>query len=316
MALDNANFIAELSITDPPGSDPLSQGDDQIRTCKRSVFNSFAFIDKAVLLTADQLNLAAIKNEANLFTVSLNQFTERVIINAPTLTQFRDLTFQSENLNKWGLIVDSGNSNRFSLGRYNNTTGDFIDNCFTVDINTNVVNFSAVPTVLGAPLWVAGEIRSFVIDATPGANWFLADGTNSTHNLNGRIQINQSAFGAVGADQNASLTSVTSATGVTGSTILTTNQMPAHDHGLLGGSVTGVTAPLLAANARGVYGHGSMTPSYVFTTGFGDNLMQATGLSQGHTHTDGGNAMVIGEPGFSDSVRPLVTVVQSYQYVP
>ncbi len=61
MALDNAQFISELSITDPPGTDPLSEGDDQIRTSKRAVFQSFPFVDAQVNLTAAQLNDAALK---------------------------------------------------------------------------------------------------------------------------------------------------------------------------------------------------------------------------------------------------------------
>jgi len=73
---------------------------------------------------------------------------------------------------------------------------------------------------------------------------------------------------------------------------------------------------MLQANARGCMGAGSITPSYVFTTGFGDNLMQATGSNNSHTHPDGGNAMVIGSPTFTDSVQPVSIAVAYYQYVP
>ena len=48
MALDNANYIDELSITDPTASDLVSQGDDQIRTVKRAVKQSFPSVDIAV----------------------------------------------------------------------------------------------------------------------------------------------------------------------------------------------------------------------------------------------------------------------------
>jgi len=48
MALDNANYIDELSITDPTASDPVSEGDDQIRTVKRAVKQSFPSVDIAV----------------------------------------------------------------------------------------------------------------------------------------------------------------------------------------------------------------------------------------------------------------------------
>ena len=48
MALDNANYIDELSITDPAATDLISQGDDQIRTVKRAVKQSFPSVDIAV----------------------------------------------------------------------------------------------------------------------------------------------------------------------------------------------------------------------------------------------------------------------------
>ena len=48
MALDPANYIDELSITDPTASDDISEGDDQIRTVKRAVKQSFPSVDIAV----------------------------------------------------------------------------------------------------------------------------------------------------------------------------------------------------------------------------------------------------------------------------
>ena len=62
MPLDNAQFISELSITDPPGTDPLSEGDDQIRTVKRATQQSFPNVDAAVTLTAAEFNDAALKS--------------------------------------------------------------------------------------------------------------------------------------------------------------------------------------------------------------------------------------------------------------
>ena len=84
MALDGANFISELSITDPPGTDPLSEGDDQIRTSKRTQFNSFEFVDKAVLKTADQLNDGAQRSEVNVFSAA-NTFSLQTVFSAGTL---------------------------------------------------------------------------------------------------------------------------------------------------------------------------------------------------------------------------------------
>lgn len=68
MPLDAADFIAELSIVDPPGTDPLNQGDDHIRTTKRAVQQSFPNVDAAVPQTAAQMAQMAIKNETNTFT--------------------------------------------------------------------------------------------------------------------------------------------------------------------------------------------------------------------------------------------------------
>lgn len=313
MALDNAQFIAELSVTDPPGSDPLSQGDDHIRTTKRATQQSFPFIDKQVDLTADQLNLAAIKNEANVFTVANQQF-----LNSQTLTKSSDGENAGFNFAQFGGEVrwrlfqsTSGNGEDFIIAR-NDALGVFIDQPMRIKAASGVVDFAHVPTVSGAPIWIAGEIRMFAAIAVPGTNWFKCDGLNGTVDLADRAIIGDgiSVPGTALAPNVVAL-----ASGATETHVLTENQMPAHDHGLLGGSVTGVTAPLLAANARGVYGHGSMTPSYVFTTGFGDNLMQATGLNQAHGH-DITNVAVVENGTGRDTVRPLSRVVQFHQYVP
>ena len=69
MPLDNAQFIAELSVTDPPGTDPLNQGDDHIRTTKLAVQQSFPNVGSAVPQTGVQMAQMAIKNEVNTFTV-------------------------------------------------------------------------------------------------------------------------------------------------------------------------------------------------------------------------------------------------------
>ena len=81
MALDNANFISELSIVDPPGTDPLSQGDDQIRTIKRATQQSFPLIAAAVNIDDVQMNLMAIKNEANVFTADQTLLDVNLFIN-------------------------------------------------------------------------------------------------------------------------------------------------------------------------------------------------------------------------------------------
>ena len=62
MALENGSHIPELDDTNPPGSDPKSQGDDHLRLIKRCVLGSFpAFVGtvatpKAVTKTEDEIN--------------------------------------------------------------------------------------------------------------------------------------------------------------------------------------------------------------------------------------------------------------------
>ena len=48
MALESANYIDELVITNPTASDPVSQGDDQLRLVKKVVKQSFPSVDIAV----------------------------------------------------------------------------------------------------------------------------------------------------------------------------------------------------------------------------------------------------------------------------
>ena len=83
MPLDNAQFIAELSVTDPPGTDPLNQGDDHIRTIKLAVQQSFPNVGSAVPQTGVQMAQMAIKNEANDF-LAFQTFTAGATFVAPS----------------------------------------------------------------------------------------------------------------------------------------------------------------------------------------------------------------------------------------
>lgn len=70
MALENADFIAELEELNPPGTDGRNQGDDHLRTIKRAVKGSFPnfvgtqIAPSAVVLTEAQLSDAALKSAA------------------------------------------------------------------------------------------------------------------------------------------------------------------------------------------------------------------------------------------------------------
>lgn len=320
MALDNAQFISELSIIDPPGTDPLSQGDDQIRTIKRATFQSFPLIAAAVNLTDVQLNLAAIKNEANVFTVANQQF-----LNSQTLTKSGDGENAGFNFAQFGGEIrwrlfqsTAANGEDFIIAR-NDVLGVFIDQPMRIKASSGVVDFAHAPTVGGAALWIAGEIREFVAAVTPGTNWFKADGTNGTVNLQGRWRVMESAFLTLGTAINASLTSVTTATGLTGSTAISSAQMPSHRHRVRSGSQTGITDTVLShPSTQTVIGanRGNLASAFIDTNSGGQAFVENTGSGSGHTHADGGNAMVLGQPGFSDTVQPLSYVTTLYQYVP
>jgi len=316
MALDNANFISELSIVDPPGTDPLSQGDDQIRTVKRATQQSFPNIDAAVTLTPVQLNLAAIKNENNEFTVT-QTFQGNIVIDALSDLQ-RSLNFRISGLNRWQhhmLNLAGGNDYRFDRL---DALGSFVDSPYRIAAATGVVDFLQVPTVAGAPLWIAGEIRMFVAIATPGPNWFVADGTNGTVNLDNRVLTGEgsSSPGTLLAPNLVGQLS----SGVSGATALSEAQMPNHRHrvaekSLSGGQVQANPATTLAAG-QGLAGVilSTGTQSYADQTADARSIVENSGSSQSHTHTV---STVVTENGATrDTVRPLSAVVQYHQYVP
>ena len=80
MPLESGNYIPELDSANPSGSDPKSEGDDHLRLLKRAVTGSFGAFEgttaapKSVTLTEDQINDAALKSEANVFS-DANIFT-------------------------------------------------------------------------------------------------------------------------------------------------------------------------------------------------------------------------------------------------
>lgn len=316
MALDAANFISELSITDPPGSDPLSQGDDQIRTCKRSVFNSFAFVDKAVTKTADQMNLMAITNEQNIFTVRQTVNDTDWRLDAVTDVAV-NMTWLRGTVVRWQLSqLADANGNDWSVGRFN-ASGVFQDNPFRIKASTGVVDFASVPTVQDAPLWIAGEIRAFATAVSPGTNWFLADGTNGTLNLEDRWQVGAGAFaGAPGTDLNASLDAQASA-GNTGSTAISSAQMPSHHHALRditsGSGISDGTSLALANSVGSMRNVVSNTFTDASQSG---QLVQDTGGGSGHTHTSPAQDVIALNTTFTGSVQPLSVAVAYYQYVP
>ena len=58
MGVETATYISELSATNPLGTDPISQGDDQIRLVKSVLQSQFTSLGAAAVTgTAAELNL-------------------------------------------------------------------------------------------------------------------------------------------------------------------------------------------------------------------------------------------------------------------
>jgi hypothetical protein len=318
MALDNAQFIAELSITDPPGSDPLSQGDDQIRTIKRATQQSFPNIDKAVTLDADALNLAAIKNEANVFT-AFNTFPQATEFQRGLVTQVTQLRFRDEGgIDRWDVLMRPGADNdNFALQR-RDVSGVFIDFPWQCDATTGVVDFAQPPTVAGAPIWIAGEIRQFVVGVSAGANWFLADGTNGTVDL-ANLWLLSSGTTSPGATLVPNLQGTYSATSTVGH-VLTTNQMPVHNHDvrtITGNGGTGDVAVGFPSTETVMGGQRNTTGGvYLNANSTGFRIVDNEGGNGTHSHDIAERQVTETLPAGRDTVRPQSFVVQHHQYVP
>ena len=316
MALDGANFIAELSIIDPPGSDPLSQGDDQIRTIKRATFQSFPLIAAAVNLTDVQMNLMAIKNEANVFTADQTIKDSDIFLDAAA-DGGRSYAYTRAGVDRWRLtMVQDASNNDLSLTRFD-ILGAFQDLPFTVSNLTGIMDFAHVPTVQGDPLWIPGEVKMIVQGASlPSNNWFLCNGTSGTVDLRDRIMGAQGVFTGT---QSPFLDAQTDA-GNSGSTAISSAQMPSHRHrvaekSLSGGQVQANPATVLAAG-QGLAGVilSSGTVSYADQTDT-RAIVENTGGGSGHVHDVGGLEV---NPASNDAfqVMPFTYFMQAIQYVP
>jgi len=319
MALDNAQFIAELSITDPPGTDPLSQGDDQIRTIKRATFQSFPNIDKAVTLTADQMNLAAIKNEQNFFTGNLNSFLDRALRLVPSDADAdTDILFQNDvSTQRWSLGREATNvSGDLQLIRYD-VTAQVIDKPFKVDLGTGVIDFAHVPTIAGAPIWTAGEVKMLVAGASaPGTNWFSANGLNGTTDLRNRGFFMSDSFGP---GTRAPFIDLTAQTDVTGSTAITEAQMPTHRHtlrdrGVTGSGIADGSSLTVCEGISGTRATSGITP--FIDAGTAGNFVQDVGGGSGHTHTIPAIDVDLTNNTDAFQIMPYSYHFQVFQYVP
>ena len=230
MALDNAEFISELSIVDPPGTDPLNQGDDHIRTTKKAVQQSFPNVGSAVPQSGAQMAQMAIKNEVNTFTAQ-NVFDDIATFNSTARfnfiaenigTAFRSVALAATNnagilwigdsaTLRWDFIRAATNtSGDLQIDRYDGN-GTFQDVPFRIAQSSGEVNFGAAAAVNQQNIDVA-DFRFRQSDAT--LRWLLRMDSDGNGN---NFVINRRSAGGVGLEN--TLTIIAS----NGSTIWETN---------------------------------------------------------------------------------------------
>jgi hypothetical protein len=144
MGLEVFGFIPDLVDTNPTATDPVAQGDDHIRGVKFTLQNQFPVIgDDAVTLTALQMNEAAIKNEANIFTVTENSFADQVNVKKTTGANLAGHFYFDENdFARWGWFLSTtGNNNNFQMQR-RDAAGLLLDLPIVVRASDGVVEFA------------------------------------------------------------------------------------------------------------------------------------------------------------------------------
>ena len=72
MALETGNFISDLVVTNPIGSDPIAFADDHLRLIKKTIKNTFPNINGAVTVTQTALNNIPANTSAAIVEVQSN----------------------------------------------------------------------------------------------------------------------------------------------------------------------------------------------------------------------------------------------------
>ncbi len=81
MGLESATYISGLNANNPVNlTDIVGEGDDHIRLVKSCLLNTFPNITGAMTMTHTQLNNAAVKNEANVFSTTQEISTSAVTL--------------------------------------------------------------------------------------------------------------------------------------------------------------------------------------------------------------------------------------------
>lgn len=121
MPLETFSFITSLNASNPVGaSDVKGQGDDHLRGIKFTLLASFPNIDAAMTLSSAQLNLAAIKNESNVFTATGSPADPNVELSNTRPLLALNETDAAANSRRWYVDVSSGSLRVAAINDANN----------------------------------------------------------------------------------------------------------------------------------------------------------------------------------------------------
>ena len=169
MGLETFDFIPDLVDTNPEPTDPVAQGDDHIRGLKFTLQNQWPVIgDNQVLRTALQMNDAALRSEANIFT-QRNTFQDTLLEQQATSdAQNAYKQFLDENgFVRWAhgrASTVGGGVGRYAINRHD-AAGVVLDTVLAFDaaegkaLFANDVSFSA--QILGADGSAAAPSHAF-----------------------------------------------------------------------------------------------------------------------------------------------------------
>lgn len=163
MGLETFGFIDSLNASNPVGaSDPKSQGDDHIRGIKSTLLATFPSVAGAITLTHTQLNNAAIKTEANVFTAA------QQITNATPVFKFYESDAGADE-KLWRIVTsangfyvqtrtdaDGGGATAMWLARSGTTVTQIQLNATEVELNATTIDINGAVDV-SSTLDVAGQ---------------------------------------------------------------------------------------------------------------------------------------------------------------
>ena len=213
MALDNANYIDELSITDPTATDLVSQGDDQIRTVKRAVKQSFPSVDIAVNAIHTSATAPAVSIAEGLVWIDTSAGAGNHVAKVYDGSSFIVLPFSVETAQK--VDVNDGTIDGTIIGGSSVAAGTFAALEGTaVKATTSLTLDTAATVIFEGATANAHETTVTVTDPTADRTITLPDATDT---LVGKATTDTLT--------NKTLTSPVVNTGISGSAVLDSDTM-------------------------------------------------------------------------------------------